>query len=116
MNAHARRDRNRLWKARHNSYQAVRALAPGKSNMGTDACVPISALPACLLETKADIVASRLLAPIVGHVGDGNFHLGILYDANDPDETERAEGVALMKAIKHALDPNGIMNPGKVYP
>ncbi|MBR0753423.1 FAD-binding protein [Bradyrhizobium jicamae] len=146
-------DRNRLWKARHNSYQAVRALAPGKSNMGTDACVPISALPACLLETKADIVASALLAPIVGHVGDGNFHLGILYDPNDPDETERAEalafrtsrraiamggtcsgehgiglhkivhmqtehgeGVALMKAIKHALDPNGIMNPGKVYP
>jgi D-lactate dehydrogenase (cytochrome) len=146
-------DRSRLWKARHNSYQAVRALSPGRSNMGTDACVPISALPACLLETKADIVASGLLAPIVGHVGDGNFHLGILYDADDADEIERAEalafrtsrraiamggtcsgehgiglhkivhmetehgeGVALMKDIKNALDPNGIMNPGKMYP
>jgi D-lactate dehydrogenase (cytochrome) len=146
-------DRNRLWKARHNSYQAVMALSPGKNNMGTDACVPISALPACLLETKADIVASGLTAPIVGHVGDGNFHLGILFDPKDADETARAEalafrtarraigmggtcsgehgvgvhkivhmeaehgeGVALMKAIKRALDPNGIMNPGKLYP
>jgi D-lactate dehydrogenase (cytochrome) len=146
-------DRNRLWKARHNSYQAVMALAPGKANMGTDACVPISSLPACLLETKADILASGLTAPIVGHVGDGNFHLGILFDPKDADETERAEalafrtarrairfggtcsgehgvglhkiahmetehgeGVALMKALKNALDPNGIMNPGKMYP
>ena len=146
-------DRNRLWKARHNSYQAVMALSPGKNNMGTDACVPISALPACLLETKADIVASGLTAPIVGHVGDGNFHLGILFDPKDVDETARAEalafrtarraismggtcsgehgvgvhkivhmetehgeGVVLMKAIKRALDPNGIMNPGKLYP
>jgi len=146
-------DRNRLWKARHNSYQAVMALSPGKNNMGTDACVPISALPACLLETKADIVASGLTAPIVGHVGDGNFHLGILFDPRDAAETERAEalafrtarraiamggtcsgehgvglhkivhmqtehgeGVALMKAVKNALDPVGIMNPGKLYP
>ncbi|MGY4290758.1 D-lactate dehydrogenase (cytochrome) [Bradyrhizobium sp. LM2.7] len=146
-------ERNRLWKARHNSYQAVMALAPGKHNMGTDACVPISALPACLLETKADIVASGLTAPIVGHVGDGNFHLGILFDPRDAAETERAEalafrtarraiamggtcsgehgvglhkivhmqtehgeGVALMKAVKNALDPIGIMNPGKLYP
>ena len=146
-------DRNRLWKARHNSYQAVMALSPGKNNMGTDACVPISALPACLLETKADIVACGLTAPIVGHVGDGNFHLGILFDPRDADETARAEalafrtarraismggtcsgehgvgvhkivhmetehgeGVVLMKAIKRALDPNGIMNPGKLYP
>jgi D-lactate dehydrogenase (cytochrome) len=145
-------DRSRLWKARHNSYQAVIALMPGKSNMGTDACVPISELPACLLETKADIVASGLTAPIVGHVGDGNFHLGILFDPSDTGETERAEalafrtarraiamggtcsgehgvglhkivhmetehgeGLALMKDVKRALDPNGIMNPGKVY-
>ncbi|MGX9427228.1 MULTISPECIES: FAD-binding oxidoreductase [Bradyrhizobium] len=146
-------DRTRLWKARHNSYQAVMALEPGKANMGTDACVPISALPACLLETKADIVASGLTAPIVGHVGDGNFHLGILFDPKDAQETERAEalafrtarraiamggtcsgehgvglhkivhmetehgeGMALMKAVKTALDPRGIMNPGKIYP
>ncbi|MCU1340424.1 MAG: FAD-binding protein [Bryobacterales bacterium] len=146
-------DRSRLWKARHNSYQAVMALSPGKNNMGTDACVPISELPACLLETKADILASGLTAPIVGHVGDGNFHLGILFDPNDAEETERAEalafrtarraiakggtcsgehgiglhkivhmetehgeGLALMKDVKKALDPNGIMNPGKLYP
>ncbi len=146
-------ERNRLWKARHGVYHAVLALAPGKKNMGTDACVPISELPACLLETKADIEQSGLLAPIVGHVGDGNFHLGILFDPDDPEETERAEalafrtsrraiayggtcsgehgiglhkiahmqvehgeGVGLMQAIKSALDPNGIMNPGKVYP
>jgi D-lactate dehydrogenase (cytochrome) len=91
-------DRNRLWKARHNSYQAVMALSPGKKNMGTDACVPISVLPACLLETKADIVASGLTAPIVGHVGDGNFHLGILFDPENPDETERAEALAFRTA------------------
>jgi D-lactate dehydrogenase (cytochrome) len=146
-------DRNRLWKARHNSYHAVMALSPGRKNMGTDACVPISALPACLLETKADIATTGLLAPIVGHVGDGNFHLGILFDPDDPHEVEQAEGLAfrtarraiamggtcsgehgiglhkivhmetehghgveLMKAIKRTLDPNGIMNPGKVYP
>jgi D-lactate dehydrogenase (cytochrome) len=122
------------------------ALSPGKNDMGTDAGVPISALPACLLETKADIVASGLTAPIVGHVGDGNCHLGILFDPRETDETERAEAlafrtarraisrhgvrihkivhmqtedgyrVALMKAMKNALDPNGIMNPGKLYP
>jgi D-lactate dehydrogenase (cytochrome) len=91
-------DRTRLWKARHNSYQAVRALVPGKANMGTDACVPISALPACLLETKADIVASGLTAPIVGHVGDGNFHLGILFDPTDTEETARAEALAFRTA------------------
>ena len=95
-------DRNRLWKARHNGYQAVRALAPGKANMGTDACVPISALPACLLETKADIIAT-------GEHGIGLHKIVHM-------ETEHGEGVALMKAVKNALDPNGIMNPGKIYP
>ena len=62
--------------------------------MGTDACVPISELAACLLETKADIAHSGLVAPIAGHVGDGNFHLGIMYDEKDAEETERAEGLA----------------------
>ena len=146
-------DRNLLWKARHNAYHAAMAMAPGKKNMATDVCVPISALPDCLLATQADIAASGLLAPIVGHVGDGNFHLGILFDPADADECARAEalafrvtrraiemggtcsgehgigvhkivhletehghGVEVMRRIKRALDPAGIMNPGKLYP
>ena len=87
-------ERNRLWKARHMAYFSLLAMWPGKRAMGTDACVPISELAACLLETKADIARSGLVAPIAGHVGDGNFHLGIMYDANDAEETERAEGLA----------------------
>lgn len=146
-------DRNRLWKARHNCYYACMAYAPGLKNMGTDACVPISALPQVLLETKEDARKSGLLTPIVGHVGDGNFHLGIMFDENNPVDVEKAEGMAyrvarraiaaggtcsgehgigvhkivhletehgygveIMKQIKRALDPNGIMNPGKMYP
>lgn len=146
-------ERNRLWKARHNAYHASVALIPGKSSMSTDACVPISELANCLLETKADVAQTGLTVVIVGHVGDGNFHLGILYDPKDPIETEKAEGLSfrvarraiamggtcsgehgigahkivhmreehgdgvdLMLRIKAALDPAGIMNPGKVYP
>ena len=146
-------DRSRLWKARHEIYYACMAFRPGRRNMGTDACVPISELAACIAETEADIVASGLVAPIVGHVGDGNFHLGIMYDPADPDEVARAEGLAhrvgerairmggtctgehgigahkrgllaiehgdalpLMRAIKAAVDPFGIMNPGKMLP
>jgi D-lactate dehydrogenase (cytochrome) len=96
--AEKQEERNRLWTARHRSYQSVMALQPGRANMGTDACVPIAALPQCLLETKADVLQSGLLAPIVGHVGDGNFHLGILYDPTDTDETARAEGLAFRVA------------------
>ena len=146
-------DRNRLWKARHNAYHASIAYFPGKRNMGTDACVPISELPRCLLETKADVDRSGLTAMMAGHVGDGNFHVGIMYDPDDHVELEKAEalafrisrraialggtcsgehgigthkivhmdcehgvGVDVMKDIKRALDPNGIMNPGKMYP
>ncbi|MCR0982642.1 FAD-binding protein [Roseomonas pecuniae] len=144
-------ERSRLWKARHHTYYANLHYLPGKSQMGTDACVPISALAECILETEADVAATGLLAPLVGHVGDGNFHLGILFDANDPEERARAEGLArrtgkrairlggtcsgehgigmhkldlaaeehgealsLMWAVKKALDPLGIMNPGKL--
>ncbi len=146
-------DRNRLWKARHNAYHASIAFMPGKSSMSTDACVPISELANCLLETKADVAQTGMTVMMVGHVGDGNFHLGILYDANDPVETEKAEGLSfrvarraiamggtstgehgvgvhkivhmreehgeavdIMQQVKNALDPKGIMNPGKVYP
>ena len=146
-------ERSRLWKARHNAYYATVHYLPGRVAMGTDACVPISALVACIAETEADVAASGLLAPLVGHVGDGNFHLGIIYDPADAEERARAEalayrtgerairmggtcsgehgvglhkrglaarehgeGAAVMWAIKRALDPAGIMNPGKLLP
>jgi D-lactate dehydrogenase (cytochrome) len=146
-------DRSRLWKARHEIYYACLAFRPGRKNMGTDACVPISELAACIAETEEDIARTGLVAPIVGHVGDGNFHLGIMYDPDDADEVARAEGLArrvgerairmggtctgehgigahktgllalqhgdalpLMRAVKQALDPHGIMNPGKMLP
>ena len=146
-------DRNRLWKARHAAYYAGVALLPGRLGFATDACVPISRLADCIAETKADILASGLVAPIVGHVGDGNFHLVVLYDPNDRVERDKAEALArrvslraigmggsctgehgigthkldvlaiehgdaieTMRAIKRALDPHNIMNPGKTVP
>ena len=144
-------ERSKLWTARHTCYQANLALRPGSKLIGTDACVPISALADCLLETKEDVKNSGLIAPIAGHAGDGNFHLGIVFDPNDSDERQRAEALAervslraiqyggtctgehgiglhrrhqliaehgeavsLMRSIKAALDPQGIMNPGKM--
>jgi len=146
-------ERSRLWKARHNAYYAALALAPGKQAFATDACVPISRLTDCVLETQADIESTGLVAPIVGHVGDGNFHLVVLFDPAVAGEREKAEGLAarvsrraiamggtctgehgvgvhkldalvaehgeavsLMQAIKRALDPNDILNPGKTVP
>ena len=146
-------ERSRLWKARHNAYYAALALAPGKQGFATDACVPISRLTDCVLETQADVAATGLVAPIVGHVGDGNFHLVILFDPANPDERSKAEALAarvsmraigmggtctgehgigvhklaaleaehgdaiwLMQAIKRALDPRNILNPGKTVP
>ncbi len=87
-------DRTRLWKARHNAYYAGMALAPGKQAFATDACVPISRLADCIMETKADVASTGLLAPIVGHVGDGNFHLVVLFDPARPDERQQAEDIA----------------------
>jgi D-lactate dehydrogenase (cytochrome) len=145
-------ERRALWHARHGAYESARALKPGSQGFTTDACVPISNLAACLKETKADLDASGLLAPIVGHVGDGNFHLAILVDPEDPDELQRAKDLndrlvrraiaydgtctgehgvgygklaflelehgphvlAMMRAIKSALDPENLFNPGKV--
>lgn len=145
-------ERNRLWQARHDAWYAGLALAPGKKGIATDACVPISRLADCIEETRADLDETGILAPIVGHVGDGNFHLVILYDPDDPIETQRAKGVvdrlnmraiamqgtctgehgigagkipflqaehgetvAYMRMIKKALDPDNIMNPGKMF-
>ena len=144
-------DRTRLWAARHTAYWAALALRPGSKGWTTDACVPISRLAECILETKADLDASTLTCAIVGHVGDGNFHVVELVDPANPAEVAEAErlnkrvvaralamdgtctgehgvgygkmgylaaefGEALdvMRAVKRALDPDGIMNPGKV--
>ena len=87
-------DRGRLWKARHAAYYASKACYPGKQAFATDACVPISRLADCILESKADADATGLIAPIVGHVGDGNFHLTVLFDPNSPAERASAEGLA----------------------
>jgi D-lactate dehydrogenase (cytochrome) len=143
-------DRTRLWQARHDCYWAGRALRPGAEAIATDVCVPISRLAECVVETQRDIVASRLIAPILGHVGDGNFHLTIL--VADADEAARAKALnarlvaralamdgtctgehgvgqgkmaypaaehgesalGAMRALKRALDPHDIMNPGKI--
>jgi D-lactate dehydrogenase (cytochrome) len=145
-------DRTRLWAARHDAYWAGRGLRAGALPVPTDVCVPISRLAECVDETKRDIAESGLVAPIVGHVGDGNFHVQPLIDINDPAELsacaaflerlvrralamegtctgEHGVGQAKMKylleehgrgaldamlAIKRALDPKGIMNPGKI--
>ncbi|MGA8226444.1 MAG: FAD-linked oxidase C-terminal domain-containing protein [Xanthobacteraceae bacterium] len=145
-------DRTRLWQARHDAYFAARGLRPGTQPVATDVCVPISKLAECVTESQRDIAENRLLAPIAGHVGDGNFHLSLLIDMDDPDEVTRAgkfmerlvaralamdgtctgeHGVGqgklkylaaehgnatldVMRAIKGALDPQGIMNPGKI--
>jgi D-lactate dehydrogenase (cytochrome) len=144
--------RTKLWKARHDAYWAGLAMRPGASGISTDVCVPISRLAQCVAETEADIAASGLIAPIVGHAGDGNFHVLILLDTNISSEVSAAENfverlnaralsmdgtctgehgigqgkrgflrqelgdaVDVMRAVKAALDPLAIMNPGKVF-
>jgi D-lactate dehydrogenase (cytochrome) len=87
-------DRNRLWKARHNAYYAGKALRQGAEGLVTDCCVPISRLAECIQRTKELIAQSGLLAPLVGHVGDGNFHLLILVDPDSEDEMKRAATLA----------------------
>ena len=87
-------ERTRLWKARHNAYYAAMALAPGKQAFSTDACVPISRLADCLLETREELDREGVIAPIVGHVGDGNFHVLVLFDPASASERARAEDIA----------------------
>ena len=84
-------DRNRLWRARHDAYYGVKAMWPGRRGYITDSCVPISQLADAIRETKADIAESGLIAPMVGHVGDGNFHLAIMIDPENADELKAAE-------------------------
>ncbi|MDX2373247.1 FAD-binding protein [Psychrobacter sp. PP-21] len=146
-------ERKRLWQARHNAYHASSALRPEASALSTDACVPISRLAECVSATAKDIEDAGMIGPIVGHVGDGNFHVLLLVDADNPEEVATAEGIIgrlatraiemdgtctgehgigqgkqkymdqehgnalmLMRAIKSALDPNNIFNPGKIWP
>ncbi|MGP1253632.1 MAG: FAD-binding oxidoreductase [Kiloniellales bacterium] len=99
-------DRSQLWQARHDAYWAAKALKPGSEGWATDVCVPISRLAECILETKKDIQDSGLLAPIVGHVGDGNFHLVYLLDPGDTAQHDKAEAVN-DRMIARALQMGG---------
>ena len=144
-------ERERLWQARHDGYYACLALRPGSVGYVTDVCVPVSRLADCILRAKRDLAGSELIAPVFGHVGDGNFHVVYLVDPRRPEELREArglgdrlvahalelggtcsgehgigigkldalerefgDGVELMRDIKRALDPDNIMNPGKV--
>jgi D-lactate dehydrogenase (cytochrome) len=146
-------ERSALWAMRHNAYRITLQANPGRRPITTDICVPISRLAEAVEETAADIAQSGIPGPIVGHVGDGNFHALLLPRADDAQEQARAEGLAarmaeralrlggtvsgehgigmgkrkymaaehgegwaVMAALKAALDPNGVMNPGKLLP
>ncbi len=93
-------ERTKLWQARHDVFWASATLRPGARGFATDVCVPISRLADCVEETQRDIAESGLVAPIVGHVGDGNFHVAPLVDMNDADEIERAEAFAERLALR----------------
>ena len=92
--AERQEDRTKLWQARHDAYWVARGLKPGAELLLTDVCVPISALAACVGETREDIDRLGLLAPIVGHVGDGNFHVMPLFDPKDPEDRRKGAGVS----------------------
>jgi D-lactate dehydrogenase (cytochrome) len=99
-------DRTKLWQARHDAYWAARALRPGFESVATDVCVPISRLADCVEETKRDIEEMGLIAPIAGHVGDGNFHTQPLVDLNDADEMARCQAF-IDRLVKRALAMEG---------
>jgi D-lactate dehydrogenase (cytochrome) len=144
-------ERTKLWQARHDAYWACIGLRPGAKAFATDVCVPLSRLAECVTETQRDIADNKLVAPIVGHVGDGNFHVSVLLDMDDPAEVAAAKGfnerlvtralamegtctgehgvgqgkmkylaaehgpaLDVMRSLKHALDPQDLMNPGKI--
>jgi D-lactate dehydrogenase (cytochrome) len=99
-------DRRRLWKARHDAYWAVRTTWPGRDVLATDVCVPISRLAECVLETQEDIRRTGVIAPIVGHVGDGNFHTSPVFDMKNAEERAKIEGF-LERLAKRAIAMDG---------
>ena len=99
-------DRSRLWQARHDGYWAARHLRPGAQAFATDVCVPISRLAECVTASQRAIAELSLVAPILGHVGDGNFHLALLVDVNDADEVKRAE-ILMERVVELALSMDG---------
>jgi D-lactate dehydrogenase (cytochrome) len=99
-------DRTRLWEARHNAAFSTFTLRPGAKMIPTDVCVPLSRLADCVTETQRDIAESRLIAPIVGHVGDGNFHLTLLIDTDDADEVKVAKAFN-ERLVERALAMDG---------
>ncbi len=145
-------ERAALWEARHNAHYAILARAkPGQRTLSTDVCVPISRLADCILESKADLEETGFWSPVIGHVGDGNFHMAPIANYDDPEENRRVQAwhermvrraiamggtctgehgigtgkmpylevehgaaVEVMRQIKRKLDPDNIMNPGKV--
>jgi D-lactate dehydrogenase (cytochrome) len=144
-------ERAKLWQARHDAYYAALAVRPGSKGWATDVCVPISRLAECIHDTKQDLAQSSIPSAMVGHVGDGNFHLVFMIDPNRPEEiaearrlndrmvtralamegtctgehgvgygkmdflvAEHGDAVSVMRMIKLALDPNNLMNPGKI--
>ena len=145
-------ERDTMWQARHDAAWAAIALRPGSKPFATDVCVPISKLADCIIETKKDINEAEIVAPIVGHVGDGNFHVALLIGPDDFNgdleiadginsrliqraldmcgtctgehgigqgkmqymEAEHGPALEIMKTLKRALDPDNIMNPGKI--
>jgi D-lactate dehydrogenase (cytochrome) len=151
--ASATEDRNALWKARHHALWAAKAMIPGARAWISDVCVPISQLGAAIREAKTAIAASGLFAPVLGHVGDGNFHVFFILSPDDPASWKKAKAIneamiaralsvggtctgehgigigkrdamvrehgtpsiSVMRAIKQALDPYGLLNPGKIF-
>jgi D-lactate dehydrogenase (cytochrome) len=145
-------ERTKLWQARHDAYYAGLAMRPGCKAFSSDVCVPISRLAECITETCKDLEKSELYCPIVGHVGDGNFHVLFIFDPAKPEQLEEAkalnerivnralamdgtctgehgigigkkhflvaehggDAVSVMRSLKMALDPQNIMNPGKI--
>ena len=146
-------ERNKLWQARHDAYWAIVGLRPGCKAVATDVCVPISRLAEAVTAAQARAAELGLIAPIVGHAGDGNFHASLLVDMENAEEVARGEAfvkwlaelaismdgtctgehgigqgkrsyltkemggaVDVMVAVKAAVDPHNILNPGKILP